>query len=120
MAHDRSVVAIDSLARVGKRACGSKTRQDFKSMLLSPHATIGTKPQLEIHNNDVQCTHGATIGQLDEDAIFYLRSRGIDEDGSKQMLIAAFMNEAIDKVEDEVARHWIEEAYAGLIYRTNS
>ncbi|KKM69627.1 hypothetical protein LCGC14_1448830 [marine sediment metagenome] len=115
VAHDRSVVTIDSLARVGKRACGSKTRQDFKSMLLSPHATIETKPQLEIHNNDVQCTHGATTGQLDEDAIFYLRSRGIDEDGSKQMLIAAFMNEAIDKVEDEVAKHWVEESYAGLI-----
>lgn len=120
VANGRSIITIDSLAHVEAFSSGSKTRQNFKGMLLSPHATITTKPQLKICNNDVECSHGATVGQLDKDSIFYLRSRGIDEDVSKQMLIAGFMNEAKDKVEDEVARHWIGEAYAGLIYRTNS
>lgn len=112
VANGRSVVTIDSLVRVGAFSPGNKTRQNFKGMLLSPHATITTKPELEIKNNDVQCTHGATIGQLDEDAIYYLQSRGIDEDVSKQMLITAFMNEAIDKIGDSVAKQWVEETYA--------
>src|SRR5262245_45349091 len=62
-------------------------KQTNKALLLSDNAQINTKPQLEIFANDVKCTHGAAVGQLDEDAIFYLRSRGLDRQQSRDMLI---------------------------------
>ncbi len=65
-------------------------KQTNKALLLSDDASINTKPQLEIFANDVKCTHGAAVGQLDEDAIFYLRSRGLGADEARAMLIHAF------------------------------
>ena len=61
-------------------------------------ATIDTKPQLEIYADDVKCTHGATIGQLDEESIFYLRARGIGLETARHMLIHAFAGEIIDRI----------------------
>ena len=83
--------------------------QNNSGLLLSDNASIDTKPQLEIYADDVRCTHGATIGQLDEDALFYLRSRAIDIQQAKKMLINAFAGEVIDQVENEILRNRIQE-----------
>jgi Fe-S cluster assembly protein SufD len=73
-------------------------KQSNKNLLLSDDATINTKPQLEIYADDVKCTHGATVGQIDPEAIFYLRSRGIGKDEARQMLTYAFANEIIGRL----------------------
>ena len=82
--------------------------QSNKNLLLSKESTIDTKPQLEIFANDVKCTHGATVGQLDENAEFYLRSRGIDPHTARQMLIHAFASEVTNKVKIDLIREHIE------------
>lgn len=82
------------------RADAQKTdaHQTNRNLLLSEGAHIDTKPQLAIYADDVKCTHGASIGQLDKDAVFYLRSRGIDENSARQILTRAFAHEMIDDV----------------------
>jgi Fe-S cluster assembly protein SufD len=72
-----------------------------RNLLLSNHAEIDTKPQLEIYADDVKCSHGVTVGQLDEKSIFYLKSRGIDEQSAKHILTYAFANEMVEKVSFE-------------------
>jgi len=72
-----------------------------KNILLSPSASVDTKPQLEIFADDVKCAHGTTVGQLDDKAIFYLQSRGISELDAKQMLVKAFASDVIDNVSDD-------------------
>ncbi len=78
--------------------------QSNNCILLSENANIDTKPQLEIFADDVRCTHGATVGQLDEDAYFYMRSRGIDKAKARQLLIYAFASDVIDRVNSEPIR----------------
>jgi Fe-S cluster assembly protein SufD len=73
-------------------------KQTNKNLLLSDDATADTKPQLEIYADDVKCTHGATIGQLNDESIFYLRTRGIGLETARRMLIHAFAGEIIDRV----------------------
>jgi len=75
-----------------------------KTLLLSDKAEIDTKPELEIFADDVKCSHGATAGELDEDALFYLRSRGIPHDEARGMLIESFLGEAIEPIGNEVIR----------------
>jgi Fe-S cluster assembly protein SufD len=84
------------LVRPGAQKTDAK--QTNKNLLLSDSALVHTKPQLEIYADDVKCTHGATIGQLDEAAIFYLRARGLSEDTAQRMLIHAFAGEIIDRI----------------------
>ena len=84
-------------------------------MLLSDDASINTKPQLEIFADDVKCTHGAAIGQLDEDAIFYLRARGLNYFEARDMLIHAFAGEILDRVQIEPLKRALEaELYVQL------
>src|SRR5438477_10240673 len=73
-------------------------KQTNRNLLLSDEAQIDTKPQLEIYADDVKCTHGATIGQIEEDALFYLRSRGIDEVSARKLLLFAFATECFDRM----------------------
>ncbi|MBI2357696.1 MAG: Fe-S cluster assembly protein SufD [Deltaproteobacteria bacterium] len=80
---------------VHKSAPKTDAKQTNKNLLLSEQALIDTKPQLEIHNNDVKCTHGSTIGQLDQDALFYLRARGIGLEEARELLTHAFASEII-------------------------
>jgi Fe-S cluster assembly protein SufD len=75
-------------------------KQSNRSLLLSTQAQMDTKPQLEIFADDVKCTHGATVGQLDEDALFYLRSRGIEARQAQHMLVHAFANEVLSGISD--------------------
>jgi Fe-S cluster assembly protein SufD len=72
--------------------------QENKNILLGDKASVDTKPQLEIFADDVKCSHGCTVGQLDEEALFYLRSRGIPEHESKALLLYAFGDEVIQRV----------------------
>src|SRR5205807_8534982 len=83
-------------------------KQTNKNLLLSDEATADTKPQLEIYADDVKCTHGATIGQLNEESIFYLRARGIGADTARQMLIHAFAGEIIERVRHPGAREELD------------
>ena len=90
-------------------------KQTNRALLLSDEATINTKPQLEIFADDVKCTHGATIGQLDEDAIFYLRARGLSYFEARDMLIHAFAGEILGRVKIAPLRESLEaELYAQL------
>lgn len=84
-------------------------KQTNKNLLLSDDATVNTKPQLEIYADDVKCTHGATVGQLNEEAIFYLRTRGLGMDTARQMLIHAFAGEIIERVRCEPARRELDQ-----------
>jgi Fe-S cluster assembly protein SufD len=94
---------------VRQEAQKTDAKQTNKNLLLSDDATANTKPQLEIYADDVKCTHGATIGQLNEDAIFYLRARGIGLETARQMLIHAFAGEIIDRIRYEPARQELDE-----------
>jgi Fe-S cluster assembly protein SufD len=90
-------------------------KQTNRALLLSDHATINTKPQLEIFADDVKCTHGAAIGQLDEDALFYLRARGLTFFEARDMLIHAFAGEILERVRIEPLKRALEgELYAQL------
>ena len=81
--------------------------QSNKNLVLTDSATINTKPQLEIWADDVKCSHGATTGQLDEEQLFYLRSRGLDEDSARALLLHAFAFEIVDKVDLKHLRKYI-------------
>jgi Fe-S cluster assembly protein SufD len=84
-------------------------KQTNKNLLLSDDATIDTKPQLEIYADDVKCTHGATIGQLNDESIFYLRARGIGLETARRMLIHAFAGEIIDRIRYAPAREEMDK-----------
>jgi Fe-S cluster assembly protein SufD len=90
-------------------------KQTNNTLLLSERARIDTKPQLEIFADDVKCTHGAAIGQLDEDAIFYLRSRGLTFFEARDLLIHAFAGDILERVRIAPLREQLEaELYAQL------
>jgi Fe-S cluster assembly protein SufD len=85
-------------------------KQTNQTLLLSEDATINTKPQLEIFADDVKCTHGATVGHLDEDAVFYLRARGIGQQQARNILTFAFANEIINEIRIPAMREQLEHA----------
>ncbi|MFQ5657028.1 MAG: Fe-S cluster assembly protein SufD [Candidatus Methylomirabilales bacterium] len=91
---------------VHKDAQKTDAKQTNNNLLLSQEAQIDSKPQLEIYADDVKCTHGATIGQIDENAIFYLRSRGIAEDAARALLLFGFANETLERMKvDSIRKH---------------
>jgi Fe-S cluster assembly protein SufD len=85
-------------------------QQTNKNLLLSDNAVVDTKPQLEIYADDVKCTHGATVGQLDEDSIFYLRARGIGTETARRMLTYGFATEIIETIALESVRQYLENS----------
>ena len=93
---------------VHKDAQKTDAKQTNRNLLLSDDAQIDTKPQLEIYADDVKCTHGATIGQVEENALFYLRSRGLDEAAAKHLLLLAFANECLDRMNSNQVREHLE------------
>jgi Fe-S cluster assembly protein SufD len=82
----------------------TNAKQTNKALLLSDDAQVNTKPQLEIFADDVKCTHGAAIGQLDEDALFYMQARGIAAADARNLMIHAFAGEVLDGVKEEIVR----------------
>ena len=89
---------------VAKGSDGTDAQLKTNNLLLSDTAEIDTKPELEIHAEDVKCSHGATIGQLDDNALFYLRSRGIDASQARQILTVAFCQELLEAIPDLALR----------------
>ncbi len=99
------------VARVAQKTDGYQMTQ---ALLLSPDAEIDTKPELdEIFADDVKCSHGATVGELDADQLFYLRSRGIPDAQARSILVRAFLAEALELVTDETVRGMLDRAVAG-------
>ena len=93
---------------VHKDAQKTDAKQTNRNLLLSDSARIDTKPQLEIYADDVKCTHGATIGRVDENALFYLRSRGLDEASARHALLLAFANECLERMNSQPVRDHLE------------
>lgn len=98
---------------VAEKAIHTVAMQNNKNILLTDKATVNTQPFLEIYNDDVKCSHGATIGQLDDNAMFYLRSRGISERSAKMLLMYAFCNDVLIKASLEE----LKERLADIIKR---
>lgn len=94
---------------VHPNAIKTDAKQTNKNLLLSEEATVNSQPQLEIYADDVKCTHGATVGRLDQNAIFYLRSRGIDQARARRMLIFAFASEILEHIKLAPAREELEK-----------
>jgi Fe-S cluster assembly protein SufD len=92
---------------VEKDAQKTNAYQSNKNILLSNDAVINAKPQLEIFADDVKCTHGATTGQMDDDALFYLRARGINENNAKALLNLAFADDVLNKISDDDFRSYV-------------
>jgi Fe-S cluster assembly protein SufD len=86
------------------------SRQENRNLLLSESAVVDSKPTLEIHNDDVKCNHGSTIGQIEQEQLFYLRSRGIGEDEARSLLIYAFASEIVDRMKIEPVREQVRRA----------
>ncbi len=97
---------------VARGAQGTDGYQMNRALLLSPDAEIDTKPELEIFADDVKCSHGATVGELDPEQLFYLRSRGIPDSEARSILVRAFLAEALDPVTNDTARGLLEDAVA--------
>lgn len=93
---------------VAENAQKIDSQMNNRNLLLSENAEVDTKPQLEIYADDVKCSHGVTVGQLDEKSIFYLQSRGIDEETAKHILTFAFANEMVDKIEFDPLKKQLE------------
>jgi Fe-S cluster assembly protein SufD len=106
--HSRAV--YQGKVTVAKGANGSDSRQTAKGLLLGDRAEIDLKPELEILADDVKCAHGAAIGDLDAESLFYLASRGIPESEARALLMRAFLGDAIDMIADEDARASVRRA----------
>jgi len=106
----RSRGVFQGRIEVARHAQKTDGYQMSQSLLLSPDAEIDTKPELEIFADDVKCSHGATVGELDTDQLFYLRSRGIPDAEARSMLVRAFLAEALDAVSHDAVRAVLESA----------
>lgn len=105
---DRAEGVFNGKIFVYEDAQKTDAKQTNQALLLSPTATMNTKPQLEIFADDVKCTHGATIGQLRDDALFYLRARGVEKSKAEALLVYAFAAEVIEKVSIEPLKELLE------------
>ncbi len=101
---------------VRENASGTNAVQSNKNLLLSNDARVDTKPQLEIFNDDVKCAHGATVGQLDEEELFYLLSRGLNESLARNLLTYGFAEEIINKIEIESIKKQLDEAVLNRLH----
>ncbi len=106
---DKARGVFQGKVHVHKVAQKTDGYQLSNTLLLSPNAEMDTKPELEIYADDVKCSHGATTGQLDEEPLFYLRQRGLSEAQARLLLVQAFVDEVVDKVENESIQSEIRE-----------
>jgi len=111
--HARAVFSGKILVRPDAQK--TDARQTNRTLLLSDEAQINTKPQLEILANDVKCTHGATVGQMSEDALFYLRARGIGRDEARRLLIHAFASDVLGRIPLETVRAQLDALLAARL-----
>jgi Fe-S cluster assembly protein SufD len=106
--NDKSRGVFNGKVFVRENASGTDAQQSNKNLLLSNDARVDTKPQLEIFNDDVKCSHGATVGQLEDEELFYLLSRGISENLAKNLLTYGFAEEIINKIEIEAIKNELD------------
>ncbi|CAN5232401.1 Fe-S cluster assembly protein SufD [soil metagenome] len=108
--NDKSRGVFNGKVFVRENASGTDAQQSNKNLLLSNDARIDTKPQLEIYNDDVKCAHGATVGQLEEEELFYLLSRGLNESLARNLLTYGFAEEIVNKIEIESIKKQLDVA----------
>ncbi len=96
---------------VSPQAIQTNAAQNNKTLLLSRAAQMNSKPQLEIFSDDVKCTHGSTVGQLDEDALFYLETRGVPKSEAQQLLMEAFLSDVLDRIPNEALKNQVRDIY---------
>lgn len=113
VADDKARAVFNSKVYVAPDAMQTKAHQYNKNLLLSKYAAVDTKPQFEIFADDVTCAHGATVGFLDNEALFYLQSRGIEQDAAHAWLEQAFMAENVERMPDEILRAWVRRRIQG-------
>jgi len=106
---EKSTGVFNGKIFVRKDAQKTNAYQSNKNILIGDQASANTKPQLEIFADDVKCSHGCTIGKLDEDALFYLRARGISEKNAKALLLHAFASDILGQIENEAIKNYIEQ-----------
>jgi len=106
----RSHAVFNGRVIVHEGADGTDARQSNGNLLLSRHAEVDTKPELEIYADDVKCAHGATVGQIDLEQLFYLRSRGLEEASARNVLTYAFADSALARMDLAALRHHLERA----------
>jgi Fe-S cluster assembly protein SufD len=104
----RSTAVFNGKIFVRRDAQKTNAFQNNKNILLSDDSSINTKPQLEIYADDVKCSHGTSTGRMDDDALFYLRARGIGEESARKLLVRAFAEEVVNAVPHEELREYIE------------
>ena len=104
VADDRAVVSMAARVEVARDAQKTDGEQSLRGLMLKRSATVNLKPELEIFADDVKCAHGATVGELDEQALFYMTSRGIIPDRARAMLTQAFIADAVSRIGEESAR----------------
>lgn len=105
---DQATAVFNGKVFVRKDAQKINAFQSNGNVLLSDSATVNSKPELEIYADDVKCSHGSTTGQLDEEAVFYLRARGLSEKSARALLVGAFIGDVLDKIENEAVRSYVQ------------
>ena len=115
----RSRAVFGGNVTVRKDAQKTDAQQTDKNLLLSEEAEVDSKPSLLIYADDVKCGHGATAGHIDEDTVFYMRSRGLDLAAASRILIHAFASEIIDTVALEPLREYLDERFRNAIPSAN-
>lgn len=106
---EQSTAVFNGKVFVRKDAQKINAFQSNGNVLLSDDATVNSKPELEIYADDVKCSHGSTTGQLDEEAVFYLRARGLSEKSARALMVAAFIGDVLQKVENEQVRSFVDQ-----------
>jgi len=108
---DKSTGVFNGKVIVRPNAQKIEAYQSNGNILLSKSSTVNSKPELEIYADDVKCSHGSTTGQLDDDAIYYLRTRGISEHKAKKLMVAAFVGEVLDKIDNTDVRNKVDQHF---------
>lgn len=114
---DRSSCNIEGLWSIEKKACGADTYFSHHTLLLSQDASAKTSPFLEINTDDVKAGHAASVGKIDEDALFYLLSRGLSETQARAMLVQGFFEIELATIADEKVKNDVREAVCKFISR---
>jgi Fe-S cluster assembly protein SufD len=107
--NDKSTAIFNGKIYVNKIAQKTNAFQSNANILLSADAKVNSKPQLEIYADDVKCSHGCTIGQFDDEALFYLRARGIKESTAQKVLLDAFIGEVLNKIKNVAVREYADK-----------
>lgn len=108
VADDEGYGLFEGLVYVAPDAQRTEAYQQSRNVLLSPTARIQTLPQLEIYADDVKCSHGATVGQMNEEQIYYMRQRGLSEEDARKLQLGGFIRQVLDRVDDEALREEME------------